>query len=64
MEQRARAVEAGAATPPFGVEGDEIAYLAKRHRISPAIIREIIRRVGSGGRSAVEREIRKGMMRR
>ncbi len=64
MEQRAKAVEAGAARPAFGVEEDEIAYLAKRHRISPAIIREIIRRVGSGERSAVEREIRKGMMRR
>ncbi|MGG5820563.1 hypothetical protein [Falsiroseomonas sp. HW251] len=43
---------------------DEVAYLAKRHRISPAIVREIIRRIGSSERSAVEREIRKGMMRR
>lgn len=43
---------------------DEVAYLAKRHRISPAIIREIIRRIGSSERSAVEREIRKGLMRR
>ena len=43
---------------------EDIAYLAKRHRISPAIVREIIRRIGSSERSAVEREIRKGMMRR
>lgn len=43
---------------------DEVAYLAKRHRISPAIIREIIRRIGSSERAAVEREIRKGMARR
>jgi hypothetical protein len=43
---------------------DEVAYLAKRHRISPAIVREIIRRIGSSERTAVEREIRKGMMRR
>jgi hypothetical protein len=43
---------------------EEVAYLAKRHRISPAIIREIIRRIGSHERAAVEREIRKGMARR
>jgi len=43
---------------------DEVAYLSKRHRISAAIVREIIRRIGSSERSAVEREIRKGMMRR
>ena len=43
---------------------DEIAYLAKRHRISPAIVREIIRKIGSIERSAVEREIRKGLARR
>ncbi len=42
----------------------EVTYLAKRHRISPAIVREIIRRIGSAERSAVEREIRKGMARR
>ncbi len=49
--------------PPLPAE-DEIAYLAKRHRISPAIIREIVRRIGSSERSAVEREIRKGLARR
>jgi hypothetical protein len=43
---------------------DEVAYLSKRHRVSPAIVREVIRRIGSSERSAVEREIRKGMMRR
>lgn len=43
---------------------DEIAYLAKRHRISPAIVREIVRRIGSAERAAVEREIRKGLARR
>jgi Mor family transcriptional regulator len=43
---------------------EEVAYLSKRHRVSPAIVREIIRRIGSSERSAVEREIRKGMTRR
>ena len=42
----------------------EVEYLARRHRLSPAIIREIIRRIGSSERSAVEREIRKGLARR
>ncbi len=46
-----------------GVE-DEIAYLAKRHRVSPAIVREIMRRAGSTERGAVEREIQKGKARR
>jgi hypothetical protein len=43
---------------------EDIAYLSKRHRVSPAIVREIIRRIGSSERSAVEREIRKGLARR
>jgi hypothetical protein len=43
---------------------EEIAYLAKRHRVSPAIVREIIRRVGSSERAAIEREIQKGKARR
>lgn len=46
------------------VEEDEVAYLSKRHRVSPAIVQEIIRRTGTSERSAVEREIRKGMARR
>ena len=43
---------------------EEVAYLAKRHRVSPAIVREIIRQLGSSERGAVEREIRKGKARR
>ena len=43
---------------------DEIEYLCRRHRVSAAIIREIVRRIGSAERSAVEREIRKGLARR
>ena len=50
-------------TAAAGAE-EEIAYLAKRHRVSPAIVREIIRRIGTTERSAVEREVRKGMARR
>lgn len=53
-----------AARPAAPDHEEEVAYLAKRHRISPAIVREIIRRIGSAERSAVEREIKKGMMRR
>lgn len=63
MEQRSKTTPAqtsGAAV----IAEDEVAYLAKRHRISPAIVREIMRRTGSSERSAIEREIRKGMMRR
>jgi hypothetical protein len=43
---------------------EEVAYLAKRHRVTPAIIREIIRRSGASERSAIEREIQKGKARR
>lgn len=50
-------------TAAVGVE-DEIAYLAKRHRVSPAVVREIMRRAGASERGAVEREIRKGKARR
>ena len=42
----------------------EVAYLAKRHRVSPAIVREIMRRTGSHERAAIEREIQKGKARR
>ena len=55
---------ASSAAQPFEAPEEEVAYLSKRHRISPAILREIMRRIGSSERSAVEREIRKGMMRR
>jgi len=63
MQQRGKTVEAGTSPPSTEVE-NEVAYLAKRHRVSPAIVREVMKRVGSTERSAVEREIRKGMMRR
>ncbi len=43
---------------------EEIAALAKRHRVSPAIVREIIRRSGATERAAIEREIEKGKARR
>jgi hypothetical protein len=43
---------------------EEIAYISKRHRVSPAIVREIIRRSGATERSAIEREIQKGKARR
>ena len=43
---------------------EEVAYLAKRHRVSPAVVREIMRRAGTTERAAVEREIRKGLARR
>lgn len=58
--------EADRAAPTLGGEGEdaEVAYLSKRHRVSAAVVREIIRRIGSLERTAVEREIRKGMARR
>lgn len=43
---------------------EEIAYLAKRHRVSLAIVREIVRRSGVTERAAIEREIAKGRARR
>ena len=43
---------------------DDIAYLAKRHRVSPAIVREIIRASGANTRGAIEREIARGKARR
>jgi hypothetical protein len=42
----------------------DLLLLAKRHRISPAIIREIVRRTGNTDRSQLEREIAKGKARR
>jgi hypothetical protein len=53
------------AAPIAAVKLDEaITYLAKRHRVTPAIVREIVRRLGSSERAAVEREIKKGNTRR
>lgn len=43
---------------------EEVAYLAKRHRVTPAIVREIIRRSGASERVAIEREIERGKARR
>ena len=43
---------------------ETIAYLAKRHRVSQAIVREIARKLGSGERGAIEREIERGKARR
>lgn len=43
---------------------EEVAYLAKRHRVSAAVVREIMRSIASGERSAVEREIKRGQARR
>ena len=63
MAQSKAKAENTVPNPAAGLE-DEIAYLAKRHRVSPAIVREVIRRIGSSERSAIEREIRKGMARR
>lgn len=60
-ENQAKPAKA-AATP--AMDEDEIAYLAKRHRVSPAIVREIMRRTGSTERAAVERDIAKGKARR
>jgi hypothetical protein len=55
----------GAAAPASaGADEEEVAYLAKRHRVSPAIVREIMRRAGTTERAAVEREIQKGKARR
>jgi Mor family transcriptional regulator len=62
-QAKAKAPIADAAAS-FTVDEVEIAYLAKRHRISPAIVREIIRRTGSHERGAIEREIEKGKARR
>ncbi len=58
-------LKADGSVPRAAEKGEEeAAYLAKRHRVSPAIVREIIRRVGSCERTAVEREIQKGKARR
>jgi hypothetical protein len=58
-----QAADVTAQKPEASIE-DDIAYLAKRHRVSPAIVREIIRRSGATERSSIEREIEKGKARR
>jgi hypothetical protein len=57
-------VKSAKAPVPDVVSEDEVAYLAKRHRVSAAIVREIMRRTGSTERAAIERDIAKGKARR
>ena len=64
IHSKAMAEKAGGTTAADDVNEDEVAYLAKRHRVSPAIVREIIRRTGSSERAAIERDIAKGKARR
>lgn len=53
------------ADPAAAAKADEeIAYLAKRNGVTPAVVREIVRRLGSRERGAVQREIEKGRARR
>ena len=63
VAQRKTKAENVAPVAAVGVE-DEIAYLAKRHRVTSAIVREVMRRSGSSERAAIEREIQKGKARR
>jgi hypothetical protein len=59
------ALAAGTADPRDDIANDDdVAALAKRHRISAAIVREIMRRAGTTNRSVIEREITKGKARR
>jgi hypothetical protein len=51
-------------TPNSEALEETIAYLAKRHRVSVAIVREIARKLGSAERGAIEREIERGKSRR
>ena len=59
-----RRADATGAAAPAAADEEEVAYLAKRHRVLPAIVREIMRRSGTTERAAVEREIQKGKARR
>ena len=56
--------EADATGAAAAADEEEVAYLASRHRVSPAVVREIIRRLGSAERAVVEREIARGKARR
>lgn len=60
----AKPAPAPKAPEPVTLPDTEIAEIAKRHRLSVAIVTEIVRRVGTGERAAIEREIKKGMARR
>jgi hypothetical protein len=59
-EQHAEPGDGCAGTAAAKDDQEEIASLAERHRVSPAIVHEIIRRAGTSERAAVEREIQKG----
>ena len=58
-----RAGVTGPATPA-AVGEEEIAAIAKRHRVSPAIVREVMRRTGATERAVIEREIERSKARR
>ena len=61
----AKTEKAQAADPAAAAKlEEEVAYLSKRNRASPATVREIIRRSGASERAAIEREIQKGKARR
>ena len=65
----AKPPKAGATGPaapaaPAAVGEEEIAAIAKRHRVSPAIVREVMRRTGATERAVIEREIEKSKARR
>lgn len=57
-------IPSGSAQATSAVLEETIAYLAKRHRVSAAIVREIARKLGSSERGAIEREIERGKSRR
>ena len=57
----AKPPRAGATGPtaPAAVGEEEIAAIVKRHRVSPAIVREVMRRTGATERAVIERGIEK-----
>ncbi|MDB5377936.1 MAG: hypothetical protein JWR00_2382 [Rubritepida sp.] len=63
-KNQAKPAAAPKAPEPVVLGEAEVADIAKRHRLSIAIVTEIVRRVGTGERAAIEREIKKGMARR
>ncbi len=64
IKNQAKAPAAPKAPEPVMLGEAEVADIAKRHRLSVAIVTEIVRRVGTGERAAIERDIKKGMARR
>jgi hypothetical protein len=64
VKNQAKPAAAPKAPEPVMLEAAEVQEIAKRHRLSVAIVTEIVRRVGTGERAAIEREIKKGMARR